>query len=136
LEDGVIRFQSGYAVAAALVFLIEAGIAAWLHDPFVRPYVGDGLAVVLVYLVLRAVAPLGVFASTALALMAAGAIELGQWVGLVAILGLDQSPLARTVLGTGFDPCDFVAYAGGGIAILLGERMRRADQPSLHARRS
>jgi hypothetical protein len=118
--------RSSYAIAATVIFLIEVAIAAFVHDGFIRPHLGDSLAVILVYLAIRATTCMGAVASVATAFAIACAIEFGQYIGLVALLGLEQHMLARIVLGTGFDPADFVAYAGGAVAVLVGEAALRA----------
>jgi hypothetical protein len=108
-------------MAATAVFLIEACIAAFVRDGFVRPYLGDCLAVVLVYLTIRAATRLSILPSTMLALGVACAVEFGQYVELVRLLGLDDIPTVRVILGTGFDPMDFIAYAAGAATVLVGE---------------
>lgn len=110
------RFR--YALAAAAVLLVELFIALYVHDRLIRPYVGDSLAVVLVYLAVRAVTPLRVGTAAGLAFGIAALIEFGQYVGLVNLLGLGGSVIARTVLGTGFDPADFLAYAAGALTVV------------------
>ena len=50
--------RSHYALAALAVFALEVVIALFVNDAFVRPFVGDALAVILVYLGLRAATPL------------------------------------------------------------------------------
>lgn len=106
-----------YGIAAAILLAAEVVIATCVHDDFVRPHVGDTLAVLLVYCALRAVTPLTISVSIIAALLLASAIEFGQLFGMLPILGLENSVVARTVLGTGFDPRDFVAYTvGGGMA--------------------
>lgn len=112
-------------MAAMLVFIVEVAIAAFFHDTLVRPYLGDSLAVVLVYLALRAVTPLDIGRSVAIALAIACAIELGQWFHLADLIGLHDH-LLRVVLGTGFDPVDFLAYAGGAAAVALIEAALRS----------
>ena len=67
--------RPGYAVAATVVFLIEVAIALWVHDDLIRPHGGDALAVVLVYLGLRAITPVGPKAGAAIALAIAFAIS-------------------------------------------------------------
>jgi hypothetical protein len=42
-------FRPSYALAALAVFAIEVIIALFVHDGLVRPFVGDSLAIVLVY---------------------------------------------------------------------------------------
>lgn len=44
-----------YALAFGLLLLLEALIAVFVHDRFVRPYLGDVLAAVLLYCLARAV---------------------------------------------------------------------------------
>ena len=46
--------------AFAVLFLIEGAIAIWVHDRFVRPYMGDVLVVVLVYCFVRIFRPEGI----------------------------------------------------------------------------
>lgn len=122
----LLHFHRGYALLTLLVFAIEVLIALYVRDRFVRPYLGDTLAVILVYLGLRAVLRIGVVAAAATAFAVAVAVELGQLIGLVHLLGLSHSPIARTVLGMGFEAWDFVAYAAGaGIAVLAEAARRR-----------
>lgn len=115
----------GYALAACLLFAIEVAIAIFAHDAIVRPYVGDALAVVLVYVVLRAVTRLGVTGATVIALATAFAIEIGQYFHLVDRLGLTGVRWAALVLGIGFDPRDFLAYIAGAALVLVIEAMRK-----------
>jgi len=121
----IITSRASYAVAASLVFLVEVAIAACVHDAVVRPYLGDSLAVVLVYLAIRAVTPFAMRWSAAAALAVACAIEVGQWFHLADLLGLGHVRIARIVIGTGFDPADFLAYAGGAVAVVAVETARR-----------
>lgn len=113
-----------YALAALAVFAVEVLIALFVHDRLVRPHLGDSLAVVLVYLALRAVTPLRVGAAAIAAFAIACAIEVGQFFDLVDLLGLGACRVARVVLGTGFDPADFLAYAAGALGVLAIERAR------------
>ncbi|ESQ91262.1 hypothetical protein ABAC460_06770 [Asticcacaulis sp. AC460] len=117
-------FHWGYALAAALVFAVEVLIALFVRDGFVRPYLGDVLAVVLVYLTLRAVTRLNIAAALIATLAIALAIELGQLLGLTDLLGLRGNRLAQVVLGGSFDPKDLVCYAVGGIVIAVFEALR------------
>lgn len=114
-----------YAVAALAVLAIEVLIALFVRDRFVRPLLGDTLAVLLVYLALRAATPLGVIPAAAIALCIAVAIEFGQLFGLRQMLGLEHSELARVVLGSGFDPRDFTAYGAGSVLAVVGEVLLR-----------
>lgn len=117
-------FRPSCALATIAVLGIEIAIARFVHDDFVRPYLGDSLAVVAVYLALRAVTPLGVVAAVAIAFAFACAIEVGQFFHLVDLLDLGTNWVARMVLGTTFGLTDFLAYAGGAVCVLAIETPR------------
>lgn len=62
------RSRICYAAVFILLLFVEIMIALYVHDSFVRPYLGDVLAVVVVYCFIRifitgrvGVLPLGVF---------------------------------------------------------------------------
>ena len=114
-------FRPAYAAATVALFAVETAIALFVHDAVVRPFVGDGLAVVLVYCALRAVTPFGVPGAIAAALTTAFVIEFGQLIGLLDLLGLRTNRLAAVVLGTGFDPVDFAAYIAGASCAVATE---------------
>lgn len=122
------RLHKGYAALTVALLAIELAIALFLNDPIIRPYVGDALAVVLVYVALRAVTRLPVGPATLVAFAIAVVIEFSQYFRLLKTLGLAHHRFARMVLGSGFDPMDFIAYAGGAVAVLLIERYRRASR--------
>jgi len=117
-----LRFHRGYALAALLVFAVEVGIALYVRDRFVRPVLGEVLAVVLVYLGLRAVRPIAVRPAALAALAIGCAVEFSQFLGLADLLGLAPGSHWRTVIGSQFDTRDLIAYAAGALAILLVER--------------
>lgn len=114
------RLHRGYALAAVTLFAIEVVIALYVRDRFVRPYLGDVLAVLLVYCGLRAVTRVGIAPAATMAFGIAVLVELGQLIGILDLLGWRGSALARTILGTGFDWKDIGAYAvGAGIAVAI-----------------
>jgi hypothetical protein len=111
-----------YAVATLAVLAVELVIALFVRDAFVRPYVGDTLAVVLLYCAVLSVLELP-RASVALgALGVALFVELTQAFTLVDRLGLGEVAIARVVLGTYCDGHDIVAYAAALPLLALMER--------------
>ena len=101
-------------IAYLLVFLglllVEICIALFVHDDFIRPYVGDVLVTALLCCLSRAVLPklhpaLPVFGVSL-------AAELWQWLGLTQKLGLDGTILG-VVLGSTADWKDIVCYGLG-----------------------
>lgn len=98
-------------------------IALFVRDRFVRPYLGDVLAVILVYCGLRAVLPLRPLPAALLAFAVGTVIEFGQAVHVLDLLGL-HNPAIRVVLGGSFEWLDFLAYAtGAAIALLVDWRV-------------
>ncbi len=47
--------RAAYLIAALFIFAVEVVIALYVRDDFVRPYLGDVLAVMLVYCAVRTV---------------------------------------------------------------------------------
>lgn len=111
-----------YLALAALVFTIEVLIALFVRDRFVRPYLGDTLAVVMVYCGAMAVLPLRPMGAAALAFGVAALIELGQALNLLDLIGLRDNVMARVVLGGSFEWLDFIAYAAGAALVLMVDR--------------
>jgi hypothetical protein len=101
---------------------VEVAIALFVRDRFVRPYLGDVLAVVLVYCGLRTVLPLRPPPAAAIAFGIAALIEFGQAIHVLDLLGLHNA-VVRVVLGGSFEWLDFVAYAAGAVLALAGERI-------------
>jgi hypothetical protein len=111
-----------YVVFTVLIFAIEVLIAAFVHDKFVRPYVGDVLVVILIYCCIRSFFNAPVILVTGFVLLFAFTIEFLQYMNIVEVLGLEGSTVARTVIGTSFAWIDLLAYVGGSVIILIGEK--------------
>lgn len=113
-----------YLLAGVVLFCVELAIARFLHDPIIRPYGGDALAVVGVYCLARFVAlppwRATLWGSVAFAFL----IEGLQGIDAGARLGLDPRSAAGIALGSTFDPFDLVAYAVGAALVVLAERSR------------
>ena len=118
-------FRPAYALATVVVLVVEILIALYMRDAFIRPYGGDILAVVLVYLGLRAVTPMGVRSAALLALAVAFAIEFGQLFHVLDRLGLGHNRLLRVVLGGVFDVKDLACYVAGAALAWGGEAVLR-----------
>ncbi len=107
-----------YGVAAAILLITEVLIALYVHDSFIRPYIGDVLVVIVIYTFIRIfipercrLLPLWVF------LFAVG-IEVLQFVHIVEMLGLKDNRFFSLLVGSVFDIKDIICYAAG--CLLLG----------------
>jgi hypothetical protein len=120
-----LKKRSAYGAAALVLFIVEVLIALFVRDTFIRPYVGDALAVVLVYCALRAATPLTLWPALAISYAIACGVEASQYFRLLDVLGLANNTLARTILGYGFEFADFAAYAAGAAGVLAAEAALR-----------
>lgn len=102
------------AAIFAAVLGSEILIALFVHDSFVRPYVGDVLAVVCVYFLLRIITVKTRYLSIPVTLFAF-CVELVQITNLSEIL---PKPLDIIVGGT-FDFADLLCYLIGGAACFI-----------------
>ena len=117
-------WRPGHAAVAALLLAIEVAIALYARDRFIRPYLGDVLAVVLVHCGLRAVLPIRPLPAAATAFGIGALIELGQAIHILDLLGIRAIRVVAVVLGGSFEWLDFLAYAAGaGIALAVDRRV-------------
>ncbi len=113
------RYYFGFAI---LLFLVEIGIALFVHDSFVRPYLGDVWVVILMYCFLKSFLKLSVLKVAIFVLIFSFAIELLQYLNIVDKLGLSKSKIARTVIGTSFSWIDILTYIAGFSIVLIIEK--------------
>lgn len=101
------------------ILAVEIYIGVCVRDAWVRPYVGDVLAVVLVYASLRMVLVLPAPALATVSFLVGAIVEAIQYLGLPEILGLARHPLLAVVVGATFQREDLVAYAIGALIAWL-----------------
>lgn len=116
------RFHWGYFLLALLLFLIEIVIAKYFTG-WVRSYLGDVLVIVLIYSALMATIKINKTLAILLTLALAYIIEFSQYFKLAERLGFEQGSVAYIVLGNTFSVEDLVCYLGGGLLILVIERI-------------
>lgn len=118
----MLRLNKTYLILTIFLFVIEVLIALFVHDNFIRPYVGDVLVVILIYCFVKSFLDLPEFILAIGVLLFAFAIEFLQYVKIVNVLGLEKSELMRTVLGTSFAWLDLLAYVVGIGIVLMAEK--------------
>ena len=102
-----------YASCFFVILIIEIIIGVYIHDAFIRPYIGDVLVVILIccfirIFILRSLRRLPVYV-----FVFACFIELLQYFQLADRLELSNNGFARIVLGATFDWKDILCYAVG-----------------------
>jgi len=119
-EKSKFGFHWKYACVFAGLFLVEVCIALFLHDGFIRPFLGDMIVVWLVYAFVRSFYAGGKDWQVAAGVLAfAVLVEVGQYFGLVSLLGLEESRLARVAIGLVFDWKDILAYGVGAVVLIV-----------------
>ena len=107
-----------YLIATIILLAIEVLIALYVHDNFVRPYVGDMLVVLVVYAFVRIFIPEKVKLLPLFVFIFAVSVEILQWFHVVDILGLTDSRFFSILIGGVFDVKDILCYGVG--CMLLG----------------
>ncbi len=106
-----IRFFTVFMV----LLLAEILIALFVHDAFVRPYLGDVIVVVLIYFFIRFIFPDGIRLLPLYVFMFSTAVEVGQYFDFVNLIGLGGNALAEVILGTSFSFVDIICYLAGAL---------------------
>ena len=125
---GIMHFNKNYFIIAILILLIEIIIALYIHDNFIRPYVGDFLVVILIYCFLKSFLNIPVLPTAISVLVFSYIVETLQYFKLVDKLGLQHSKLARIVIGTSFEWIDILAYTLGIAFVMFIESVRLNDR--------
>jgi uncharacterized protein DUF2809 len=118
-------FNLKFIVLSIVLFMVEISIALFTHDRLVRPFVGDMLVVILIFTICRSIIKADNIRLALSVLVFSFAVEFGQYFNLISILGLQNSGLVRTVIGTTFDFHDLLAYSVGILLIVLIELLAK-----------
>ena len=111
-----------YGIATLVLFIIELLIALFIHDDFIRPYVGDVLVVVLIYTFVRIILPEGVRLLPLYIFLFAAGVEVLQYFQIGSVLGLSNNRVLSVVIGSVFDWKDIVCYGVGCGLLVVFER--------------
>lgn len=118
----MLTFNKNYFGLTILFFVIEVLIALFVHDSFVRPYLGDVFVVVLIYCFFKTFLKLPVVTVAIMVLLFAFVIEFLQFFTIVEKLYLEKSKIAKTVIGTSFSWIDILTYIVGIAIVIVVEK--------------
>lgn len=110
-----------YAIVFFLLLFIEVLIALFVHDRFVRPYVGDMIVVAVVYCFVRIAIPERFRLMPLWVFLFAVCVEVLQYFRIVEVLGVENNTFLRTLIGTSFAWEDILCYAVGGAVLAAWE---------------
>jgi hypothetical protein len=119
----MLKFSIKYFGLAIIFFVFEVLIALFVHDDFIRPYVGDVLVVILMYCFFKSFLNLPILTLALFVLSVAFFIEILQGFNIVAKIGLEKSKLANVVIGNSFAWADFLTYIVGFLIVITTENM-------------
>jgi hypothetical protein len=125
LKNQLMFFDKRYFGVAVLIFFVEMLIALFVDDNFVRPYLGDVLVVILIYCFIRSFVKIETRSAVAFVLLFSFTIELLQYLNVIETLGLQNSAIARTVIGTSFSWLELLCYAIGMAIVVIVEYNRK-----------
>lgn len=121
------KLRITYILIFILLFATEVLIALFVHDNFVRPFIGDVLVVMLVCAFLRIIVPEKIKFMPVFATLFAVIIEILQYFDFVKLLGLENNPVISTALGRTFDIRDIICYIIGGAIFFAAETLLRRN---------
>lgn len=119
----MVVFHTRYFILTLVLLLIEVLIAMYVHDAFIRPYVGDFLVVVFLYCLVRSFLKIPVLGAAIAVLLFSFIIETLQYFQFITLLHLQHSTLAKILLGTSFSPADIAVYTISTVTVVMVERL-------------
>lgn len=122
MPNPILKFSPFYAISTLLLFITEVLIALFVHDQFIRPYIGDFLVVILIYCFVKSFLNTPVIPTAIGVLLFAYTVELLQYFRIVEVLGLQHSRAARIIIGSSFEWQDMLAYTMGILMVILIEK--------------
>ncbi|WP_346236836.1 DUF2809 domain-containing protein [Niabella insulamsoli] len=118
-------FNKKCLILFSSLFIIEILIAVFVHDNFIRPYMGDVLVVILLYCFLKSLLRISMLKAAIAVLIFSFLIETLQFLNIVDRIGLGHSKIARIVMGTHFAWADIISYTAGFLIIIACEASRQ-----------
>ena len=127
-RNNILKFNAAYFRLASFIFTIETLIALYVHDTIIRPYIGDVLVVILIYCFIKSFLEVKVFPTALFVLLFAFTIEYLQYLNIVEKLGLQNSKIARIIIGTSFSWMDILTYIVGIFVVIVIEKLVRKEE--------
>lgn len=119
------KIKLTYFLVFTILLVTEIFIALFVHDGFVRPYIGDVLVVGVICAFLRLFVPEKIRILPILTSVFAAGIELLQLFDFVDVIGLSGSRFFGILLGRTFDIKDIICYVIGGLIFFAAENLAR-----------
>ena len=113
-----------YLIGFVILFGIEAAIAMYLKGGFIRSYLGDLLAVILIYTLIMSCSRLAVKTGLVLTASIALLVEVLQLIDLTQFFEGTYKSVAIILFGSHFSLLDLLMYALGILVVYGLERVK------------
>ena len=120
MKSEAFRKRLVFLAVFVFLFFVEVLIALYVHDDFVRPYVGDMIVTVVVWAFARIVFPDRFKLMSLYVMIFAILVEVGQYFNYVDLLGI-TNPILVTMMGTSFAWADIACYAVGCVVAAVAD---------------
>jgi len=108
-----------YLIISLLLLIVEITIALYVNDQFIRPILGDYLAVILLFYLLATFLRISLNKIAFISLSISYIIEGLQFIHVLELLGLENNTVLKIVFGTSFSWMDMLAYTLGALTVVL-----------------
>ena len=112
-----------YALIFGVLLFTEVCIGLFIHDDFIRPYIGDALVTVLLCCLCRIVVPKGVPALPVYVFVFAALVETAQYFDVVKLLGWENNTFLSILIGRTFSWPDILCYGLGCLGFWIVEKV-------------
>ncbi|MBT8266312.1 MAG: DUF2809 domain-containing protein [Bacteroidia bacterium] len=125
----MLKFNRVYFLLFLTLFVIEACIAIFLKDGFIRHTFGDFLVVILIYCFIRSFIVIHPITLAIIVLCLAFCVEYSQYFNLLERLGWENNTIAKLVLGSTYHMGDLLAYVFGiALVIIVETKLAKQSQ--------
>ena len=118
----MVIFRKKYFILTVLLFIVEVLIALLVHGGIIRNYIGDFLVVIFIYCFVRSFFKISVLKAAFGVLIFSYTVEFSQYLSLAKNLGLENSEIAKVIMGHSFEWIDMIVYTLGILVVILVEK--------------
>jgi len=123
------RINKKYMISFFILFIAEALIALFVHDNFIRPYIGDILVIILMYTFIKGIIDKKIKLLPIYLFLFALFVEVMQYFKILELLNLENNKVASAIMGTSFDVKDILCYFIGSIILIIWENRGFLKKP-------
>lgn len=115
------KFSKAYFFWFLILFIIEACIAFFIKDGFIRHTFGDVLVVIMMYSLIKSFVKSERIYVAILVLIISFCVEFSQLTNILYWLHIEDNKAAKLILGNTFEITDLIAYTFGMTIVLIIE---------------